>query len=98
MTSTAKRDNGYQGYRPGPPERMIGAGAAPVLVGAGMIAAAILLSTLVSAVGTRYMGIEGQREESAWLVDRFTGRVYRCEASQPGKASCESQVEAANGN
>ena len=57
-----------------------------------MIAAAILLSTLLSAIGTRYIGIEGPTEESAWLVDRLTGRVYRCEASARGKASCDSEI------
>jgi hypothetical protein len=64
----------------------------PVLVGAAMIAAAILLSTLLSAIGTRYIGIEGPTEESAWLVDRLTGRVYRCEAAQRGKAACDSEI------
>jgi len=64
----------------------------PVLVGAAMIAAAILLSTLLNAIGTRYIGIEGPNEESAWLVDRLTGRVYRCEATQRGKASCDTEI------
>ena len=64
----------------------------PVLVGAAMIAAAILLSTLLNAIGTRYIGIEGPNEESAWLVDRLTGRVYRCEATQRGKAACDSEI------
>ncbi|WJR81701.1 hypothetical protein [Bradyrhizobium sp. NP1] len=64
----------------------------PVLVGAAMIAIAILLSTLVTALGTRYVGIEGPTEESAWLVDRLTGSVYRCQATERGKASCEAEV------
>jgi hypothetical protein len=64
----------------------------PVLVGAAMIAIAILLSTLVTALGTRYVGIEGPTEESAWLVDRLTGNVYRCQATERGKASCEAEV------
>jgi hypothetical protein len=64
----------------------------PVLLGAAMIAAAILLSTLLSAIGTRYIGIEGPNEESAWLVDRLTGRVYRCEAPGRGKASCDNEI------
>ena len=37
----------------------------PILIGAAMIAAAILLSTLVTAVGSRYVGFEGPTEESA---------------------------------
>jgi hypothetical protein len=57
-----------------------------------MIAAAILLSTLVNALGTRYIGIEGPTEESAWLIDRLTGSIYRCQASVRGKASCETEM------
>ena len=62
----------------------------PILIGAGIIAVAILLSTLFTAVGSRYVGIEGPSEESAWLVDRLTGSVYRCQASERGRASCEA--------
>ena len=57
----------------------------PILIGAAMIAAAILLSTLINALGTRYVGIESPTEETAWLVDRLTGSVYRCQATGPGK-------------
>ena len=89
---SVKRQNEYQAYRSGPPERSITISSMPVLVGAGIIAAAILLSTLLSAIGTRYIGIEGPTEESAWLVDRLTGRVYRCAAAQPGKAACDSEI------
>ena len=45
----------------------------PTLIGAAMIAAAILLSTLINALGSRYVGFESPTEESAWLVDRLTG-------------------------
>jgi hypothetical protein len=62
----------------------------PILIGAAMIAAAILLSTLVTAVGSRYVGFEGPTEESAWLVDRLTGSIYKCRAPDRGKASCEA--------
>ena len=48
----------------------------PILIGAGMIAAAILLSTLINALGSRYVGVESPTEETAWLVDRLTGSVY----------------------
>ena len=92
MIPSVKRQNEYQGYRSGPPERSITISSMPVLVGAAMIAAAILLSTLISAIGTRYIGIEGPTEESAWLVDRLTGRVYRCEAAQRGKAACDTEI------
>ena len=64
----------------------------PILIGAAMIAAAILLSTLITALGSRYVGIESPTEESAWLVDRLTGSVYRCQAPERGKASCEAEI------
>jgi hypothetical protein len=51
---SVKRQNEYQGYRSGPPERTVTISSMPVLLGAAMIAAAILLSTLLSAIGTRY--------------------------------------------
>ena len=92
MIPSVKRQNEYQPYRSGPPERTITISSMPVLVGAAMIAAAILLSTLLSAIGTRYIGIEGPNEESAWLVDRLTGNVYKCQAPERGKASCEADA------
>jgi hypothetical protein len=64
----------------------------PILIGAALIAVAILLSTLVTALGTRYVGIEGPTEESAWLVDRLTGSVYRCQAPERGKALCDADI------
>ena len=64
----------------------------PILIGAGMIAAAILLSTLINALGSRYVGVESPTEESAWLVDRLTGSVYRCQAPERGRASCEAEI------
>ena len=64
----------------------------PVLVGAVIIAAAILLSTLVTALGTRFTGMESSSDESVWLVDRLTGSVYRCQAPDRGKASCEAEI------
>jgi hypothetical protein len=63
-----------------------------ILVGAGMIAAAILLSTLVTALGGRYVGLESPSDDTAWLVDRLTGRVYKCQASEPGRASCKGEI------
>jgi hypothetical protein len=64
----------------------------PILVGAAMIAMAILLSTLITAVGTRFVGIDSPTEESMWLVDRLTGSVYKCQATERGKASCEADL------
>lgn len=68
----------------------------PILIGAAMIAAAILLSTLITALGSRYVGFESPTDESAWLLDRLTGSVYKCQAPERGKASCDA--EAATGS
>jgi hypothetical protein len=64
----------------------------PTLIGAAMIAAAILLSTLIAAVGGRYEGLEGRAEDNAWLIDRLTGKVYRCQAPDKGPAACEPET------
>jgi hypothetical protein len=64
----------------------------PSIIGALIIAAAILLSTLITTVGTRYAAIETSNEEVAWLVDRLTGNVYKCQAEARGKASCDADV------
>jgi hypothetical protein len=87
-----KRQSDYQGHRAGMPDRTVTISSMPILVGAAMIAAAILLSTLVTALGTRYLGFEGPSEESAWLIDRLTGNVYRCEAPVRGPASCDADI------
>lgn len=68
----------------------------PTLIGAAMIAAAILLSTLINAIGGRYVGFESPTEESAWLLDRLTGQVYKCQAPQVGRASCEAEITTAS--
>jgi len=64
----------------------------PIMIGAAIIAAAILLSTLITAVGTRFIGIDSSTEETMWLIDRLTGNVYKCQAAQRGKASCEAEI------
>ena len=64
----------------------------PILVGACIIAAAILLSTLITAVGGRYVGLESPSEDTAWLIDRLTGQVYKCQTSDRGRASCSADV------
>ena len=89
---SVKRQREHQNYRTGTPDRTGPASAMPVLIGAAMIAAAILLSTLITALGGRYLAFEGSTEESAWLVDRLTGNLYRCQAPERGKASCEAEV------
>ena len=63
-----------------------------ILIGAAMIAVAILLSTLITAVGTRFVGREGPNDDAMWLIDRLNGSVYKCRAADPGKASCEAEV------
>jgi hypothetical protein len=64
----------------------------PSIIGAVIIAAAILLSTLIATVGSRYSAVETSNEEVAWLVDRLTGNVYKCQAEARGKASCEADI------
>lgn len=90
MFQSPKRQNEYQGYRPVLPDRSVS--SMPILIGAAIIAAAILLSTLVTAVGTRFVGMESASEENMWLIDRLTGNVYKCRAPERGKASCEAEI------
>lgn len=85
-----KRQSEYQGYRAGPTDQSGSNQSMPIVIGAAMIAAAILLSTLVTALGQRYVGMETPNEESAWLIDRLTGNVYKCSAPDRGRASCEA--------
>ena len=66
--------------------------SAAVLIGSAIIATAILLSTLVTAVGTRFIGMESGLEDNVWLIDRLTGSVYRCRAPERGKAVCDTET------
>ena len=50
------------------------------------------MSTLISAVGNRYIGLESPSEDTAWLVDRLTGRMYKCRAPDPGRANCRAEI------
>jgi hypothetical protein len=88
---SVRKHSDYLGYRAGVPGTS-STNSVPILIGAALIAVAILLSTLVTALGTRYVGIEGPTEESAWLVDRLTGSVYRCQAPERGKALCDADI------
>jgi len=90
VLQSVKKQSEYQGYRAGPPDQSGSTTSMPILIGAAMIAAAILLSTLVTALGSRYIGLDSPNEESAWLIDRLTGSVYKCNAPERGKASCEA--------
>ena len=91
MFQSVKRQYEY-GYRAGRPDQTGSTSSMPVLIGAAMIAAAILLSTLITALGSRYVGMESPTEESAWLIDRLTGHVYRCQAPARGRASCDADI------
>lgn len=86
------RPSDYQPYRNGPPERTVRLSSMPVYIGAAMIAVAILLSTLITGVTSRYVGLEGPTDDNMWLVDRLTGSVYRCQSEGRGRASCEPDV------
>jgi hypothetical protein len=91
VLQSVRKPSEYQGYRAPPPDQSGStATSMPVLIGAAMIAAAILLSTLITALGSRYVGLDSPNEESAWLIDRLTGSVYKCNAPERGKASCEA--------
>ena len=89
-SSDYQRD--YPFYRSGPPDRTVTLSSMPIYIGAAMIAVAILLSTLITGLTSRYVGLEGPTEENIWLVDRLTGNVYRCQSEGRGKASCEPDV------
>jgi hypothetical protein len=90
--SPTRRPSDYQGYRAGNSERTGSSGSLSILIGAAMIAAAILLSTLITALGARYVAVEGPTDDSAWLVDRLTGTLYKCEAQGRGKAVCDPDI------
>lgn len=92
MFQSVKRQREYLGYRNNPSEPAGSGSSMPIIIGAAMIAAAILLSTLINALGSRYVGLDSPTEESAWLVDRLTGSVYKCQAAQPGRAACDAVI------
>jgi hypothetical protein len=85
-----KRQSEYQNYRAVTQDRS--GHSLPILTGAALIAAAILLSTLITAVGSRFSGMESPNEENMWLIDRLTGNVYKCQTQERGKASCDVEV------
>jgi hypothetical protein len=92
LFQSPKRQTDYQGYRAPHSDRVVSISAMPILVGAAMIAVAILLSTLISTIGTRFVGTESPAEDAMWLVDRLNGSVYKCQASERGKASCFADI------
>jgi ethanolamine utilization microcompartment shell protein EutL len=90
LFQSPKRPSEYPGYRAIISDRA--GNAMPILIGAAIIAAAILLSTLITAVGTRFVGMESPSDETVWLIDRLTGNVYKCQAIEHGKATCETDI------
>jgi hypothetical protein len=90
LFQSPKRQNEYQGYRAITSDHS--GTSLPILVGAVIIAAAILLSTLITAVGTRFVGMESSNDETVWLIDRLTGNVFKCQAAEHGKATCETDI------
>jgi hypothetical protein len=92
LFQSPKRQSEYQGYRAASPDRAASGNAMPILIGAAMIAVAILLSTLITAVGTRFVGMESSTEDAVWLIDRLDGNVYKCRAAERGKALCDTEI------
>lgn len=68
------------------PRYFIGTVFAGVFIGLSILIAAVVLS-----VSSRYSAFEAQADESAWVLDRMTGNIYKCRAADYGKASCEPQ-------
>jgi hypothetical protein len=89
LFQSPKRQSDYQAHRAATDRS---GNSMPVLIGAAIIAAAILLSTLITVVGTRFVGIESPNDETVWLVDRLTGNVYKCQTPERGKAACEPEI------
>jgi hypothetical protein len=90
LFQSPKRPSEYQGHRAFTSDRS--GTAMPILIGAAIIGAAILLSTLITTVGTRFMAMDSPNDDNVWLIDRLTGNVYKCQASERGKASCEPDI------
>jgi len=85
-----KRPFDYQGHRTATPDRL--GISMPVLIAAALIATSILLAALITTVGTRFAGMDSPSEDSVWLIDRLTGSVYKCQASEHGKALCDPEI------
>jgi hypothetical protein len=92
LFQSPKRPTEYPGYRAATPDLAPLGTSMPIVIGAIIIAVAILLSTLITAVGTRFVGMENPSEDSVWLIDRLTGSVYKCRTPERGKASCEAEI------
>ena len=75
-----KKQAEYQGYRSGTPDRT--GLSMPVLIGAALIAAAILLSTLITAVGTRFRRRGRSLADDSDVADR---PAHRQRLPMPGR-------------
>ena len=64
MFHSVRRQSEYQGYRANPPDQSGSITSMPILIGAAMIAAAILLSTLITALGSRYIGMRARTRKA----------------------------------
>src|SRR5260370_28726174 len=82
LFQSSKRQSEYQGDRGATPDRI--GSAMPILIGAAMIAAAILLSTLITAGGTRLVELEGPNEEDLWLDHTAPGKRVRVRGPRRG--------------
>ena len=92
VISSVKRQNEYQGYRTGTPDRPATNQSMPILIGAAMIAAAILLVDTGHRDGHPLFRLR-RPDRRERLADRPSdGSVYRCEAPVRGKASCEAEI------
>jgi len=49
----------------------------PVVIAAALIAGSIFLSSVVSAMSTRYSGFRNN-DNNIWVFDRFTGHARFC--------------------
>ena len=76
-----KKQSEYQGYRAGPTDQSGSNHTMPIVIGAAMIAAAILLSTLVTALGRAMSGSRPERGKR--LADRSPDR-QRLQVLGPG--------------
>lgn len=63
-----------------------------LFIGASIIAATILLASLMSVVGTQHIAAKNSNKEVAWLVNRLTGKVSKCRTFERGKAWCETEI------
>ena len=62
------------------------------IIAGSFVGLSILLAAVFLSVSARYSAFESQADESAWVLDRMTGNIYKCRSADYGKASCETTV------